>query len=375
MVETGEAKQVTSAASSLLFPEIELGVASNASFTREDFDPVLSRIAFDNEFANAGAKAYQCARGDDVSVETDARNPLARALLYNLRDLAADGIDDQFDAVREKMLTHAVQTRVFERPVDVAIDIHDWLFYGEEDTPKVANTNPDQGTNLAYKFATICIVDPDVRFTLDWVILDDGSTEELAAAVRQLVSTAREYVTINHVYCDRELYRVNLVNTFDELGVDLVMRAPLNRGIKRRIKEHDADTFITEYEMKRKNPPTCRVAVRLVVVPHRTREDDHFCLVTTRELDADAVEFAEPLAEAYRRRWGIETSYRKIGEFLPKTTSPTFSVRLFYFLFAVALYNLWVLVNLLLTTQHHTETDQSIPTAIFREFLGVVPYG
>lgn len=375
MVETGEAKQVTSAASSLLFPEIELGVASNASFTREDFDPVLSRIAFDNEFANAGAKAYQCARGDDVSVETDARNPLARALLYNLRDLAADGIDDQFDAVREKMLTHAAQTRVFERPVDVAIDIHDWLFYGEEDTPKVANTNPDQGTNLAYKFATICIVDPDVRFTLDWVILDDGSTEELAAAVRQLVSTAREYVTINHVYCDRELYRVNLVNTFDELGVDLVMRAPLNRGIKRRIKEHDADTFITEYEMKRKNPPTCRVAVRLVVVPHRTREDDHFCLVTTRELDADAVEFAEPLAEAYRRRWGIETSYRKIGEFLPKTTSPTFSVRLFYFLFAVALYNLWVLVNLLLTPQHHTETDQSIPTAIFREFLGVVPYG
>jgi IS4 transposase len=81
------------------------------------------------------------------------------------------------------------------------------------------------------------------------------------------------------------------------------------------------------------------------------------------------------LAEAYRRRWGLETSYRTVGEILSKTTSPTFSVRLFYFLFAVALYNLWVLVNLLLGPQHTTETTQTIPTAIFREFLGVVSYG
>ena len=375
MVDSTEAKQVTSAASSLLFPEIEIDVASNATFTREDFDPVLSRIAFDNEFANAGAKAYQTARGDDGAIETTARNPLARALLYNLRALDADGIDDQFDAVREEILTHAARTRVFEKPVDVAIDIHDWLFYGDGETPKVANTNPDQGTNLAYKFATICIVDPDVRFTLDCVVLEDGSTDELAAAVRQLVSTAREYVTLRHVYCDRELYRVRLVETFEELGVDLVMRAPTNRGIQRRIEEHDTDTFITEYEMRRSNPPTCWVDVRLIVVAHWTREDDHFCLVTTRELDADVVEFAEPMAQAYRRRWGIETSYRKVREFLPKTTSPTFSVRLFYFLFAVALYNLWILVNLLLTQPHARECKPPIPTAIFREFLGVVPHG
>lgn len=375
MVETAEAKQVTSAASSLLFPEIDFGVASNATYTREDFQPVLSRIAFDNEFANAGAKAYQLARGEDVSVDSTARNPLARALLYNLRDLQADGIDDQFDAVRDKIFTHATRKRVFETPVDVAIDIHDWLFYGDEETPKVANTNPDQGTNLAYKFATVCIVSPPARFTLDWTILEDGGTDELAAAIRQLVSTAREYVQINHVYCDRELYRVNLVKLFDELDVDLVMRAPTNRGVKQRIAEHDEDTFITEYEMKRKRTPTARVTVRLVVVPHRTREDDHFCLVTTRELDTDDVEFAEPLAEAYRRRWGIETSYRKVREFLPRTSSPTFSVRLFYFLFAVALYNLWVLVNLLVTPRRAVSPGPVIPTAVFREFLGIVPYG
>lgn len=161
----------------------------------------------------------------------------------------------------------------------------------------------------------------------------------MADSGRQLVSTAREYVHINRVYCDRELYRVHLVKTFKELNEELVMRVSKTRGIHRRIEENDADRYITEYKMVRKNPPISRTLARLVVVLHRTREDDHFCLVTPLELDTDAVEFAESLAEAYRRRWGIEISYQKVGEFLPRTSSPMFSVRLFYFRFAVALYN------------------------------------
>lgn len=216
------------------------------------------------------------------------------------------------------MLTNAVRTRVFEQPVDAAIDIHDWLFYGEEVTPKVANTNPDQGTNLAYKFATIYIVGPSVRFTLDWTILEDDSTDELAAAVRQLVSTAREYVTLNHVYCDRELYRVRLVKIFDELDISLVMHAPTNRGVQRHIEEHNAGTFITEYEMRRSNPPTCRVDVWLVVVPHWTREDDHHCLVTTRKLDLDPVEFAEALPKPTADARGSKPPTGKSVNFSPR---------------------------------------------------------
>jgi IS4 transposase len=95
-------------------------------------------------------------------------------------------------------------------------------------------------------------------------------------------------------------------------------------------------------------------------------------LVTNRDVTRD---IAQPLAEAYRRRWGIETSYRKVTEFLPKTSSPTFSVRLFYFLFAVALYNLWVLTNLLLTSDRAVGSTPVLPTTLFRAFLGPIPDG
>jgi IS4 transposase len=47
----------------------------------------------------------------------------------------------------------------------------------------------------------------------------------------------------------------------------------------------------------------------------------------------------------YKRRWGIETSYRKIREFLPKTTSRSLIVRIFYFVLACMIYNSWVVLN------------------------------
>ena len=98
--------------------------------------------------------------------------------------------------------------------------------------------------------------------------------------------------------------------------------------------------------MQRKRAPTASVAVTVFAVPHRSTEDEHVWFVTNLDLEAEA---AKAYAAAFRRRWGIETSYRQIGNFLPRTSSPTFSVRLFYFLFAVALYNLWVLANVLVT--------------------------
>jgi len=42
---------------------------------------------------------------------------------------------------------------------------------------------------------------------------------------------------------------------------------------------------------------------------------------------------------------GIETSYRMINPFLPKTTSKLYSLRKLYFYLAVLLYNIWVFIN------------------------------
>ena len=97
--------------------------------------------------------------------------------------------------------------------------------------------------------------------------------------------------------------------------------------------------------MQHKRKPTATVAVTVFAVPHQSSEDEHVWFVTHLNIEAGS---ARAYAAAFRRRWGIETSYRQIGDFLPRTSSPMFSVWLFYFLFAVTLYNLWILANVLI---------------------------
>jgi len=78
---------VSRVVSSLLFPQLELGMADNGTYPSEDFQRVLAQIVFDHEFADAGAKSYQPAQGDDVDVGINSRNLLARALLCIFVDL------------------------------------------------------------------------------------------------------------------------------------------------------------------------------------------------------------------------------------------------------------------------------------------------
>ena len=370
MIHATEAKQLSRAASSLLFTGLDFGTKPNGQYPSEDFEKVLARSAFDGEFVHTTAKELQLARGEDIDLQH--RSPLAKSLLYHLRHLSPDAIDAQFDGVRAATFAHARRQRAFARPVDVALDIHEWLYYGSSETPQICKINPDRGTNLAYAFVTLCIVDPAVRFTLACESIEADDSRTLRESIRRVITTARQFVQINRVYCDRGFYRVPLVETLADLGVEFVVRAPKTVGVKRALDAHDEATFVTDYEMVRKNPPTGRVSVTLVVVPHRSRDDDSFCLVTNCDV---SVEFAEPLAEAYRRRWGIETSYRKIGEFLPRTSSPTFAVRLFEFLFAVALYNLWILVCLCLVEKRDLTDRPAVSTALFRLFVLSLPDG
>jgi len=53
--------------------------------------------------------------------------------------------------------------------------------------------------------------------------------------------------------------------------------------------------------------------------------------------------------QRYSRRWQIEAEYKSLkSDFLAKTSSKDYRVRLFYFVFAVLLYNVWRVTSFLL---------------------------
>jgi len=125
MVETTEARQVCRTASTLLFPELDFDAKQCGEYTREDFAEILSRIAFDHVFANTGGKTLQLDRDGQVDVTSTARNPLAKSLLYHLRNLSTDTIDDQFDGVRDRLFELLRSQRRLPGFIDVVIDLHE----------------------------------------------------------------------------------------------------------------------------------------------------------------------------------------------------------------------------------------------------------
>ncbi|WP_241175486.1 hypothetical protein [Natronolimnobius sp. AArcel1] len=88
MVKTTEATQLTRAASSLLFPELKFGIGANGTDLSKDFQRVLARIDFGNEFANTGSKAYQFAHGDDISIAVakEISDELSMCSVYTWQD-------------------------------------------------------------------------------------------------------------------------------------------------------------------------------------------------------------------------------------------------------------------------------------------------
>jgi hypothetical protein len=69
-------------------------------------------------------------------------------------------------------------------------------------------------------------------------------------------------------------------------------------------------------------------------------------------------EEAESFCRRYSRHWQIENEYKSIkNDFLAKTSPKDYRVRLFYFVFAVLLYNIWRLTDFLLKAGVNSEMD------------------
>ena len=369
MVTIGELNQVSRAAFVLLTSHLDFGLAPNTTTTDEEFTKLLVRSAFRNEFVNTVAKQRRLTQTNLLESELPHHDPLAKALLYHLCALPLDAVDAQFDRVHEDLFAQAASARLFTRPVDVAIDIHDWPYYGSKDTDQILICNKTRGTNRAYRFATICAIVGGVRFTLDWMILPANDWCAKRQIVRSLIQAAREKITIRHAYLDRGFYQVYVARELKELDVEFIIRANPSQRMKDSLSASDGETVVDEYEMRRKRTPAATEMVTMFAVPHRHKEGEHIWFVTNMDVTEETV---YAYAQAFRRRWGIETSYRKITEFLPKTSSPTFSVRLFYFSLAVTLYNLWILVNLLVHPSVPRPRTPTISVRLFQQAISIL---
>ena len=268
------------------------------------------------------------------------------------------GLIDGFDAATDRLLSVIESEASFRRPVTAAIDITTVGYYGDvEGMAMVSGLNSEE---RAFKFATLSIIGLNIPLVLavepvqessQW---DENLPNQIHRIVRRLVRRAKEYVPIETVLCDREFDSQRVFQTLSSLGVNYLVPKRINSTEREVVETMEADAQIVVVESASVHVEAGSHSMRFLYVPS-TKADGTAVFATNLPMGPEE---AESFCQRYSRRWQIENEYKSIkNDFLAKTSSKDYRVRLFCFVFAVVLYNIWRLTDFLLKADVGGEMD------------------
>jgi hypothetical protein len=224
--------------------------------------------------------------------------------------------------------------------VTLAIDFTDKLYYGDKNDKGVIGTKYQRGTKYCFRYITISIVIGKAKITVS--ALPVKPLSDKAKLVDQLLTEAKQNIKINLVLLDRGFFTKDVVEILDKHQLKFLFPVPKNPLVKKMIRQaHKTKKFYNQYKFKK---GTFSFSVFFILNPdseEKTIWKRYYVFGTNLPVDNHNRYI---FAEIYRKRWNIETGYRvKKHEFLAITTSKSARYRLFLFLFAIVLYNLWVI--------------------------------
>jgi putative transposase len=193
----------------------------------------------------------------------------------------------------------------------VAIDVHRRPYYGErKHAPGVTGAQSENGTNWFWSYATAVSLLPGSRHTL--ALTTVGPEDTLTDVIQRLLAQVNwSGIEVRYVLLDRAFCAVGVMNALVERNmrfiIPVVRRARAARFFEGGYRGWHEHTF----RARRKSEGTA--TVRVAVVPDTGRASVFAC--------SDGWQTPAQVALVYGRRFGIESSYRQLGECLAVTTS------------------------------------------------------
>ena len=279
--------------------------------------------------------------------EAPSDETLRKAVLYNLPG------PELLRARLVAALHSLLPPRLFRRTHPAALDFHQRPFYGDGATPGVRGGKREAGTDLFWTYATLCLVSRGTRYTVGFCQVMPGETQE--QAVNRLLAQAEQAgVRVRYLLMDRAFHDAAVIANLQGRGIPFVV--PLTRRGDERNGTSTAQFFrrgqmsggssyswssrVTRWDEEKQKQVRgvgVRVTVGVCVVARRGGRRP-LVYATSR------VSWPPHLvARRYRTRFGIETSYRQLGEGLAATTSKDGRVRLLLVGLALLLRQCWCL--------------------------------
>jgi hypothetical protein len=373
----------------IAFDQLEFDRASNTSFDDTWFLDFQAQLSREQDFAQKNL---------DERHDNGDLAPTAKTYFNTIETQDYDDWAEQFEDIYTQMIELAQGAGMLDRPVELMVDGTDLPFYGDPSTDGVIGTKKTKNTSYAYRHVTISARCNGRTVKLASFPLRDRA--RLNTAVMALVRRARELVSVKRLYMDSEFIDVGLLSWLDRQSVPFIVQyRRTGKEVKRWLASLDGEAAAKSHVI---SPQQRSESLRVTMLAKRAAwgesdsDDDQLSLddygggISGADSDIEgewavyvtnienADEKPKHWAEAYANRWAIETNYRVIKEdFLAKTTSKEFEVRLFYWLFAVMLYNAWVLLDVFLRADKPGAAPDDrpvMPAATFaKQFSDVEP--
>lgn len=333
------------------FDGFDSGRAANATYDDTQFFELQTFMGMVGCGTPQGATRFQYRHGSDSGPHGDTH-------LRAVKQFEPAELIDGFDMATDRMLSVITSEASFRRPVTAAIDITTVPYYGDVDGMEmVSGLNQEE---RAFKFATLSIVGLNIPLILavepirESSAWDENPPNQIHRVVRRLVQRAKEHVPVETVLCDREFDSQRVYQTLSNLGVNYLIPKRVNSTEREVIETMNADRQNVAVESAAVHVESGSHSMQFLYVPSATGEGTTVFATNLRVGPDEAKTFCR----RYSRRWQIENEYKSIKhDFLAKTSSKDYRVRLFYFVFAVLLYNIWRLTDFLLKVSVDSEMD------------------
>jgi hypothetical protein len=287
-------------------------------------------------------------------------------------DQIRDAVMTAFNAATENIINSIRGDDPFDsRETVAAIDItheqfHVWPWEDKEaevakpDYPKmVSGYKKDGEYKRGYKYATITLVGDHAPIVLGiepvkedsaWEC-DDSSSYSKADLVSRLLDRAAQFVDLDTVMFDRGFYANRVYAEVDDRGLTYLSPVPTYEDDLAAIQ--DVQAHPTADEAVKHDVPldidgeVHHKAEFLYTPSTRDDADGKYAVFVTNQDRVEPAEIAS-VVNGYSRRWDIENQYKSIKDFLPKTSSTDYRLRLCNFALSTLIYNLWRLTDYLI---------------------------
>jgi hypothetical protein len=228
-----------------------------------------------------------------------------------------------------------------------AIDLHQRPFYGKKGTKGTTRRKDKAGTRNSFTYATLAVLTRWGRFSVG--LLLTRPKMRLTTIVGGLLAQAGEAgLALAYVLMDKEFYAAEVVDLLQRRRLPFIVPVEQRRGEAKFLFDPQTPVGFHDYgwsgALKRYDPEVKKrrqqgklaVRVRGCVARHPV-SGERLVYATWALVGLSPAQ----VARAYRRRFGIEASYRQLNQCLARTSSRCERYRLLLVGLALLLCNLW----------------------------------